>query len=446
MSGAVARLRKLAPAIGGLAVTASLTATALALPSPAAQALSAQAGSAQALPARTAATGNYTPSANEWWLANWRVKQQVWPLTEGAGVTVAVIDSGVQASVPDLRGVVLRGGDVLGDRGNGEIDYDSGEDGHGTAVAVLIAGQGYGTGTIGIAPKAKILPVHAAYPQITNVPAAIAKGIEYAVNHGARVINVSLGEPVPSATSCDPVLQDAVAYALARGVVVVAGSGDINLDGSGPLEPASCAGVLAVGGVQPSGTLWQYSSRGPDVSVVAPADDMVYVGSDGRYTTTGAGTSFSSPLVAGAAALIRSRFPSMPWYDVVQRLIGTTIHVGSPVPNDSYGYGIINVAKAVNPSAYPVSASSPDPVYARYLAWLRSPAGQAWAKGSGVRVPTAASASGSDTKSAAAAPASTAKSASGSSGAGTLIIVVVVIVALLAAAALVLGLRRDRSE
>ena len=124
----MARLRRLVPAIGGLAVTASLTATALAQPSSA----------AQALPARTAATGDYAPSASEWWLANWRVQQQVWPLTEGAGVTVAVVDSGVQASVPDLRGVVLRGGDVLGDRGNGDTDYDSGEDGHGTAVAIPI--------------------------------------------------------------------------------------------------------------------------------------------------------------------------------------------------------------------------------------------------------------------------------------------------------------------
>lgn len=371
-------------------------------------------------------TVSYTPSANEWWLANWRVPQEVWPLTEGAGVTVAVVDTGVQASIPDLRGVVLRGADMLGDPGNGDQDFATGEDGHGTAVAVLIAGQGYGTGTVGIAPQAKILPVHVIDP-VTYAENAVAQGIEYAVNHGASVINLSLAGPTPSATSCDQPEQDAVAYALAHNVVVVAGAGDTNLDGAGPQAPASCAGVLAVGGVEPNGSLWPDSVQQPYVTVAAPGDHMVYVGMDGRYTTTGYGTSFSAPLVAGAAALIRSRYPSMPWQQVVQRLIGTAIHAGSPVPNNAYGYGIINVAKAVNASAYPVSASSPDPVYARYEAWLSSPAGQAWAKANGVRTSPSAASTPAGAK-----PAASSKSGSGGLGAlGILLIVIVVLAAVL---------------
>jgi ATP-dependent DNA helicase RecQ len=344
------------------------------------------------IPAQAAAVGaaGYAPSANEWWLANWQVPRYVWPLTEGAGVTVAVVDSGVQASVPDLRGVVLRGKDMLGMPGNGDVDYATTQDGHGTGVAVMIAGQGYGTGTIGIAPRARILPVHVVGPSTILSVTSLAAGIRYAASHGAKVINVSVGAPVDTATSCDPDLQDAVAYALAHNVVVVAAAGDANLDGPGPGEPASCAGVLAVGGVEPNGDLWQYSVRQPYVSVAAPADHMVYVGSDGRYTTTGYGTSFSAPLVAGAAALIRSRYPSMPWYQVVQRLIGTAIHEGSPVPNDDWGYGIIDVARAVNSSAYPVSASAPNPVYARYQAWLASAAGRTWAKANGVGTASAA--------------------------------------------------------
>jgi subtilisin family serine protease len=378
---------------------------------------------AAGVPARAAAsrTVGYAPSAHEWWLANWQVPQEVWPLTEGAGVTVAVVDGGVQASVPDLRGAVLRGKDMLGMAGNGDVDYATSQDGHGAAVAVLIAGQGHGTGTIGIAPRARILPVHVIDPNAGRelIP-RLAAGIRYAAGHGAKVINISLGATVPSATSCDPDLQDAVAYALAHNVVVVSSAYDANIAGSsGPEEPASCAGVLAVDGVEPNGALWQYDVRQPYVSVAAPADHMVYVGSDGRYTTTGWGTSFSAPLVAGAAALIRSRYPSMPWYRVVQRLIGTAIHEGSPVPNDDWGYGIIDVARAVNASAYPVRASAPDPVYARYLAWLATAAGQAWARANGVRTASAAGAPAhAAAKRTAAKPATAPGSGSGGPGLG----------------------------
>jgi type VII secretion-associated serine protease mycosin len=424
MSNVAKRFRRLTAVTAGLAVAAVAG-------------LGVPAGAAQD------ATSGYKPSGNEWWLANWRVPQQVWPLSAGAGVTVAVVDSGVQASIPDLRGVVLRGSDMLTKPGNGDIDYSTDSDGHGTAVSVLIAGQGYGTGTVGIAPQVKILPVHVLYPVLTNFPAHLAEGIEYAVNHGAGVINISLAQGAPSATSCDPVIQNAVAYALAHNVVVVAGSGDTNLTGSGPQEPASCAGVLAVGGVGPDGSLWKYSTQGSNVAIVAPGDHLVYVGLDGRYTTSGYGTSFSAPLVAGAAALIRSRYPSMPWYQVVQRLIGTAIHFGSPVPNDAYGYGIINVAKAVNASAFPVSASSPNPVYARYLGWLSSPAGQAWAKANGVQTTPTAKASAPN---AGASASSAAAPKPGSGGLGTLLIVVIVVIVAAAALVLALVLRsRNRS-
>lgn len=104
------------------------------------------------------------------------------------------------------------------------------------------------------------------------------------------------------------------------------------------------------------------------------------MGRDGRYTAAGAGTSASAPLVAGVAALIRSRYPSMPWYRVDQRLTSTAVPVGPAVPNDGYGYGIIDPARAMNAAGYPVSASAPDPPYATFQAWLASPDGQAWAQ------------------------------------------------------------------
>jgi subtilisin family serine protease len=157
------------------------------------------------------------------------------------------------------------------------------------------------------------------------------------------------GIGVTSPARCDPVLQAAVAYALGRDAVLIASSGNTSLF-PGPDEPASCAGVLAVGGTEPDGTLWPGSAREPYVAVAAPADHMVYVGRDGRFTTTGAGTSFAAALAAGAAALIRSRYPHMPWYQVDQRLTGTATPAGHPVRDDGYGYGIVNLARAVNPT------------------------------------------------------------------------------------------------
>jgi subtilisin family serine protease len=322
-----------------------------------------------------AVPGRLAPGPGEWWFATWQVQRKVWPLSQGAGITVAEVESGVQAGIPDLRGVV-RPGINLTSAGlsNGDTDIQAGEDGHGTAMAVMIAGQGRGTGTVGIAPRAQILPVTVGGSGPRSVATAAA-GIRYAAAHGAQVIDMPFGIGITSPSRCDPVLQAAVAYALERDVVLIASSGNTNLF-PGPDEPASCAGVLAVGGTEPDGTLWPESTREPYVAVAAPADHMVYVGRDGRFTTTGAGTSFAAALTAGAAALIRSRYPHMPWYEVDQRLTGTATRAGHQVPDDGYGYGVVNLARAVNASAYPVSAAAPDPVLARYRAWLATPGGR----------------------------------------------------------------------
>ena len=328
-------------------------------------------------PARAAATASaqLTPNPAEWWFAGWQVRQRIWPLTEGAGVTVAVLDTGVQATLPDLRGVVLPGGDMTGAGGRGQTDGNASDDGHGTAVAALIAGQGVGPGIVGIAPRARILPVKVGSegPDLASVA---AKAIRFAVASGAQVVEMSFGIQIASPTACDPVLQAAVAYALARDVILVAAAGDANLI-HGRSEPGSCAGVLTVGGVEPDGSLWRDSIREPYVAIAAPADRMTFQGPDGRYSSAARGTSFASALVAGAAALVRSRYPDMPWYRVDQRLIDTAVPAGRPVPNDGYGYGIADPARAVDASAYPVRASAPDPVLASFRAWLATPQGRA---------------------------------------------------------------------
>jgi subtilisin family serine protease len=341
-----------------------------------------------------AATPGLTPRTGQWWFTSWKILPKVWPLTQGAGVTVAVLDSGVQASVPDLRGVVLPGGDVTGHLTNGERDFNTIGDGHGTMMSVLIAGQGYGTGVAGVAPKAKILPVvvNAGASDVTAAPGAMAAGIRYAASHGAQVIDVSQEYPSASAARCDPAEQAAVAYALARDVVVIAAAGDKNLSGAGPSEPASCAGVLAVAAVQPNRSLWPGDTSQPYITVVNPGADLITSGRDGRLVTGVSGTRAASALAAGAVALIRSRYPALRWYQVIQRLTGTALRAGGHVPNDSYGYGILRLSEAPNATAFPVPASAPDPVYAKFQAWLATPQGRAVSRQLGAPRPAAAAA------------------------------------------------------
>jgi len=357
-----------------LAATAALAATCLAL---------AAAAPARAGPGTAGRPGQSIQSA-EWWFPAWDIQSKVWPLSRGARVTVGVVDSGVQA-LPDIRGALVPGGNTIGIQNNGFGDGEA-PTGHGTAVAALIAGQGVAGGVLGIAPAAKILPVLVIVGEGvgtfaessswgTGTDQQIAAGIRMAVKDGAQVINLSIVGRAPSASSCDPVLQDAVAYALQHNVVVVASAGNFNTIGNPPEEPASCAGVLAVGAVGPDLRVWADSERQPYVAVSAPGVDITFLTAV-NTTINGSGTSEAAPFVAGAAALIRSRHPSMPWYTVVQRIINTGLPEGRRGHNDSYGYGILRIPGALNVAKYPVPASAPNPVYAAYQRWLASPQGQ----------------------------------------------------------------------
>jgi subtilisin family serine protease len=317
------------------------------------------------------------PRAGEWWFTSWQIQSRVWPLSTGAGVTVAVLDGGVQASVPNLRGSVVDGGDMTGSGTNGTVDDDSHDDGHGTAMSALIVGNGRGAGIAGIAPRAKILPVRIGgsnHVGSVQIPQTAAAGIRFAVSHGAKVVNLSVGVPSPIAHGCSPQLQRAVAYALQHNVVVVASAGDAGNAGNFPDEPAACAGVLAVGAVNSHLGLWSGSERQPYVDVAAPGVDIGWSGRDGKYFPIASGTSQAATFVSGEVALIRARYPSMPWQQVVQRVVVTSLHKGGPSPNDKFGYGVVRIDRAVNASRYPVAPGAPNPVLASYRAWLKSPA------------------------------------------------------------------------
>ena len=302
------------------------------------------------------------------------VRQEQWPLrsldvaaawtyANGAGVTVAVVDSGVDGAHPDLLGQVLPGIDLVAGEGDGDTDLV----GHGTTVSALIAGRGDDdAGVIGIAPRARILPVRVLDEENRYDDAIIvAKGVRWAVDHGARVINLSLGGSGSSAA-----LAAALDYAFAKDVVVVACTG--NTSASSDTEvwyPAREPGVIAVAGMSRDGAaLWEGSITGKATVVTAPATELVGARPGGYWRVQG--TSFAAPMVSGTAALIRSRWPTMPAGEVINRIIKTAKDRGTAGRDTTYGFGMIDPAAALTAEVPAVFDNpldtSPSPGIARF--------------------------------------------------------------------------------
>ncbi|WP_405579363.1 type VII secretion-associated serine protease mycosin [Streptomyces sp. NBC_01190] len=280
--------------------------------------------------------------------------QQAWQTSKGAGVTVAVLDTGVDGTHPDLTGQVLPGKDEVG---FGAKRGDSAWARHGTGMAAIIAGHGHGVGggdgVLGIAPRARILPVRVILeekdPQRQKARQsrgdALPEGIRWAVDHGADVINLSLGDD--SATAA-PVAEedDAIQYALGKGVVVVASAGNGGEDADRSSYPAAYPGVIAVAAVDQSGAHASFSTRRWYASVSAPGVDVVIADPDRTYYT-GWGTSAASAYVSGTAALIRSACPRLSPAQIKQVLQTTTRHKPAGGRSDSLGTGMIDPAAAL---------------------------------------------------------------------------------------------------
>ncbi|GIJ52362.1 type VII secretion-associated serine protease [Virgisporangium aliadipatigenens] len=258
-------------------------------------------------------------------------------IAKGGGVTIAVIDTGVDSEHPDLRGNVLDGFDVNGDPGAGRVD----KNGHGTAMAGLIAAHGKGPdGALGIAPEARILPVQVLGP--TGSGAGVGEGIRWAVDHGARVVNLSLGGG--GGTSAG--IGSGIDYARSRDVVVVAAAG--NTDRARDVEfPANKPGVVAVGGVDKQGNDSATTVKGEALVVCAPSEDIMTTGLEGKYRRGDGGTSSAAAIVSGVVALIRSKFPQLTAEQVVNRLTATATDKGDPGHDRLYGWGIVDPVKAL---------------------------------------------------------------------------------------------------
>ncbi|MFF5174101.1 type VII secretion-associated serine protease mycosin [Micromonospora sp. NPDC000089] len=267
--------------------------------------------------------------------------ETAWRTSTGRGVTVAVVDSGVDGRHPDLAGQVLPGIDLVSPGGAAEPDPV----GHGTTVASLIAGRGDDSrGVVGLAPEARILPVRVLDDENRYDDAMIvAKGVRWAVDNGARVINLSLGGSGDS-----PALAAALDYAFARDVVVVACTGNVATS-TGPRVwyPAREPGVIAVAGLdRDSENMWAGSITGHDTVLTAPATGLVGARPPNSYWGV-QGTSFASPLVAATAALVRSRYPQLSAGDVVNRLISTAKDIGPTGRDDRFGYGLVDPVAAL---------------------------------------------------------------------------------------------------
>lgn len=312
-----------------------------------------------AAPAQAAPAGDPVRDA-EYWLTDYGV-EKAWETTRGAGVKIAVIDTGIGRGPVEFDGAVAGGTDVSGAGSSdgrtpvGAVDKD-----HGSWVASLAAGRGTGPGTgmVGVAPEAQLLSVSVAFGSSAQRPFSdqIADAIRWSVDNGADVINMSLTTNVPDwPESWD----DAFLYAFEHDVVIVVAAGN---RGSGTTRvgaPATIPGVLTVGGVDRSGKASvDASTQGITIGVSAPSEELVGVSADSTLVSWD-GTSGAAPIVAGIAALVRAAHPELDANNVINRIIKTARPAAgaTDVPDLLYGYGLVDAAAAVSASIPSVTAN-----------------------------------------------------------------------------------------
>ncbi|MEU6661018.1 type VII secretion-associated serine protease mycosin [Streptomyces sp. NPDC046821] len=313
----------------------------------------------------------------QWYLTAMQA-EKMWRISKGEGVTVAVIDSGVESNNPDLQGRVLDGLDLAPkEAGDEHTDYA----GHGTGMAGLIAGTGArrgGQGAFGLAPGAKILPIRMPdgnkvgnrYYASDQFNQAAPKAIRFAVDHGAKVINISLGAIEGSSK-----LTDSVDYALKKGSLVFASSGNDGEDLNKASYPAATPGVIAVSAIGKDLHMTPESTHGKQVDMAAPGADMVHA-CGSKSSDTGlcrtSGTSDASALASASAALIWAKHPDWTNNQVLRVMLNTIGRAANGEKrNDFTGYGAVRPRIALtNPGDpgpadkyplpdYPVAASKP---------------------------------------------------------------------------------------
>ena len=264
----------------------------------------------------------------------------------GQGVTIAIVDTGVALNHPDLKDNLVLGYNAISESEEQGATKDN--NGHGTHVAGIAAAERNGVGIIGVAYQAKIMPIKAMDSTGEGYDDAIAAGIVWAADHGARIINLSIG----SETGSD-ILRQAVAYAYNKGCLLVAAAGNYDPKWAGSLRvsyPASDPHVLAITATDKNSDITAYSSTGAKVDLAAPGDSILsdwWSSTEGPGYAYDSGTSMAAPFVAGEAALIWSQHLDWTRDQVIQVLEAGARDLGTLGRDNDYGYGLVDVKLAV---------------------------------------------------------------------------------------------------
>ncbi|WP_338710619.1 type VII secretion-associated serine protease mycosin [Streptomyces virginiae] len=299
---------------------------------------------------------------------------EIWKISTGKGVTIAVIDSGVNR-IPELEGQVLPGKDFEPDSVEGDERTDVSS--HGTTMAAVMAGSGKhpsGDGSFGLAPGAKILPIRVPHETNRATPSWVA-AIRYAADSDAKIINMSLA--LDGTANDDETRREAVNYALSKGKLVFAGTG--NYGKRDLFYPAATPGVVGVGAVDASGEPTKESQYGPQVDMAAPGIDIVTACAGKTGLCKSSGTSDASALASASAALLWSAHPDWTNNQVLRVLLN---NAGKPVDgsqrNDFVGYGVVRPRVALQTPGDPGPADVyPLPDLAASQAGAKSPSAAA---------------------------------------------------------------------
>ena len=282
----------------------------------------------------------------EYWLSDYGF-QQAWKITKGSGVKVAIIDTGIDVTHPDLQDAVVSGFDMAATSSEKSQNPVQDFGFHGTMVASLLAGRGHdkNSGVIGVAPEAQIISIAMRFDiETPSTDEQIANGIRTAVDSGAKVINLSLTR---NSRDWPALWDDAFQYAFDNDVVVVAAAGNRAGGTEQVGAPATIPGVLVVAGVDKNAqSSNQASTEGLTIAVAAPATDLVsaYPGADYKIWS---GTSGAASIVSGLVALVRARYPDLDANNVINRVITTATRMTDEPYSTQYGYGLIDPQRAL---------------------------------------------------------------------------------------------------
>ena len=258
---------------------------------------------------------------------------EIWDYGSGSGIKVAIIDTGIQLNHPDLVANVVSGFDFVN---NDETAMD--DNGHGTHVSGIVAATSNGSGSVGVGYSVSLMPVKVLNSSGYGYLSDVAKGIYYAANNGARIINMSLGASVDSDT-----LKNAISYASRKGVLIVAAAG--NEYGAPCSYPAAYSEVICVVATDKDNHLASFSNIGGELSAPGVSNYSTYLGSTYKSLS---GTSMASPHVAGAAAVLMSKCTTCTTSDIRNVLRETSVDLGDVGKDIIFGYGLIDLDSAMH--------------------------------------------------------------------------------------------------